>query len=124
MPRQRIGRHVWTDPPVPRFRAIWLEGPVPSGYWQDSQNRRRYMRWLGQRLGYRKVEDWYKITTDDFKHNRGSGVLANYWESSAIAAVKEYLFYYDWKEWLFGMCPRSFWKDRSNRRRYPGSGFP
>ncbi len=118
MPHQRIGRHVWTDPPVPRFQAIWLEGPVPSRYWEDSQNRRRYMRWLGQRLGYRKAEDWYKITTDDFKHNRGGAVLAHYWDSSAVAAVKEYLFRNDWEEWLFGVCPKAFWKDRFNRRRY------
>ena len=118
MPRQRIGRQVWTVPAVPQYQAIWLEGPVPSRYWQDLQNRRRYMRWLGQQLGYRKVDDWYKITTYDFNHNRGGYVLALYWGSSAVAAVKEYLFLNDWKEWLFGVCPKAFWKDRSNHRRY------
>jgi hypothetical protein len=106
------------EPPVRRHEAVWLDGPVPAGYWQTLTNRRRYLRWLGDKLGYRKLEDWYKITTSDLKRNHGSGVLLHYWNSSAIAAVKECFPDYDWKEWLFKCCPRSFWGDLKNHRNY------
>lgn len=105
-------------PHVPRHEAIWLDGRVPSGYWDRLENRRRYVRWLGQKLGFRKPEDWYRITTDDFKRNAGGGLLEQHWSSSAIGAVKECFPDYDWKDWLFRMTPRHFWQDRKNHQQY------
>ena len=107
-----------TSPRVERYEAIWLDGRVPNGYWDQFKNRRLYLRWLGQRLGFRKMESWYRITTNDFKRNRGATVLATQWGSSAIAAVKECFPDYDWKDWLFGNVPRHFWPDPTNRHRY------
>lgn len=107
-----------TGPVVRSSDAIWLEGPVPSGYWDSFEHRLLYMRWLGQRLGYRRPDDWYRIRTDDFKQNRGASVMANYWNSSAIAAVKASFPDRDWKDWLFATCPRRFWKIRRNHRAY------
>jgi hypothetical protein len=106
------------DPPVRCYEALWLDGPVPSGYWDHLKNRRLYVRWLGQKLGFRKQEDWYRISTDDFKRNSGGGVLEQHWNRSAIGAVKECFPDYDWKEWLFRISPRHFWKDPRNHRRY------
>lgn len=76
------------------------------------------MHWLGRRLGYRKLEDWYHIKTDDFRQNHGASVLESHWHSSAIAAVMECFPEHDWKEWLFDSAPRNFWGDHNNRRRY------
>jgi hypothetical protein len=91
---------------------------VPSGYCSHLKNRRLYVRWLGQRLGFRKPEDWYRITTDDFKHNYGAGLLQQHRSSSAIGAVKETFPRYDWKDWLFAITPRPYWKDPRNHRQY------
>ncbi|MDA0809019.1 MAG: hypothetical protein O3B68_13560, partial [Planctomycetota bacterium] len=30
--------------------AVWLNGPVPTGYWLIPENQRLYLIWLGQRL--------------------------------------------------------------------------
>jgi len=105
-------------PPVPRSRAVWLDGPVPKGYWNRLENRRLYMRWLGRKLGFRKIEDWYRITTDAFKQHSGETLLNNYWGGSAVEAVKKCFPGYDWKEWLFVVAPIRFWHDRRNHRRY------
>ena len=96
----------------------WTEPPVRPGFWASSANRLGYMKWLGQRLGYRKPEDWYRITTDDIIHNHGGGVLTQYWHDSAVLGVMQCFPDYDWKEWLFGVSPRYFWRDSKNRRRY------
>jgi aromatic ring-cleaving dioxygenase len=106
------------EPLALRFQAIWLDGPVPSGFWHDFRHRRLYVLWLGHKLGFRKPEDWYRITSHDFKRNRGGGLLNAYWCGSVTRAVKEYFPDYDWKEWLFGMTPLRFWHDPRNHRRY------
>ncbi|HXT58797.1 MAG TPA: hypothetical protein VN699_09175 [Pirellulales bacterium] len=111
-------KKIWPVPPVRKLDAAWLEGRVAAGYWEEFPNRRRYMWWLGQRLGFKKIDDWYRITTNDFKTYRGAGVLYAYWNSSAIAAVQETFPDYDWKEWLFRQAPLRFWSDRRNHRRY------
>ena len=113
-----VRRKLSDEPPVTRLQAIWLDGPVPSGYWRRLEHRRLYVRWLGQKLGFSKPEDWYRITTGDFKRNRGGGILQGNWGSSAIGAVKECFPDYDWKDWLFRMSPRQFWQDPRNHRRY------
>jgi hypothetical protein len=103
---------------IKKSEAVWMEGPVPAGYWQYPEHRRTYLLWLGKRLGFRTLDDFYKIKTEHFKQNRGSGALLYCWQSSAVIAVTETFPDHDWKEWLFVSCPRSFWKDVRNHTRY------
>jgi len=97
---------------------IWLFGRVPNGFWQDETNRRNYLLWLGYKLGFRRIEDWYRITHTDLKRHNGQGLAGLYWNASAIVGVKECFPEYDWKEWLFKTAPRAFWHDKANHRRY------
>src|SRR3569623_603660 len=108
----------WPVPPVRKLDAAWLEGRVPAGYWEEPANRRRYMWWLGQKLGFKKLDDWYRITTNDIKRDRGAVVLYAYWKSSAVAAVQETFPNHEWNEWLFRQAPLRFWADQRNHRRY------
>ena len=103
---------------IPTQDAVWLDGPVPAGFWQSPDNQRTYLLWLGQKLGYRRLDDYYRIQTNDFKTNRGSGALVYCWGSSSVTAVISTFPDHDWKEWLFVTCPRSFWANRSNHQRY------
>lgn len=103
---------------VSRTKAVWLDGPVPAGYWSYLENQKRYLLWLGQRLGFKQLDDYYRLITDHFKHNRGSSVLLHCWGGSAVRAVMETFPNHDWKEWRFVSCPRRFWNDRKNHRRY------
>lgn len=98
--------------------AVWLNGRVPNGFWDRPASRRRYMRWLGERLGFRSRQDWYRITTGDLKRNRGGSVLCSRWHDSAIYAVQDTYRDYDWKPWLFKTAPRHFWQDPENHRKY------
>lgn len=121
MAKKTTRNHQSDNPLAQRIRkadAVWLEGPVHAGYWQSPKHRRTYLVWLSQKLGFRTLNDFYKIKTDDFKQNRGSGVLLHYWESSVVVAVMQTFPEHAWLEWLFVSCPRSFWKDPKNHRRY------
>jgi hypothetical protein len=96
----------------------WLFEMSPLGFWDKPDNRYRYMRWLGNKLDFKKPEDWYRITQKDFKHNKGGGLLACCYRSSPSMAVMEYLPDYDWKEWLFRSTPKNFWNAPENHHRY------
>ena len=97
---------------------IWLSGPVPAGFWQDKNNRRKYLLWLGYKLRFRRMKDWYRLTHEDVKRHGGQGLAQAYWNASAIAGVKECFPEYDWKDWLFVCAPRRFWKNKTNHQRY------
>ncbi len=97
-------------------RPIWYSG-VPFGFWTQSKNRRAYMEWLERRLRIREPEDWYDLTAATLRHFGGSGMLSYYGECVS-ALVIDYVPWYDWKEWLFPRCPKGFWADPHNRRRY------
>lgn len=58
------------------------------------------MEWLGVKLGYKKMEDWYNISVHDFRANSGAGILDNY-SNSPSKIVTELFSTHNWKQWLF-----------------------
>lgn len=97
---------------------VWLFPPVSPGFWRQRQNRRNYMLWLGQQLGFRRLSDWYRLTYHDMLTHRGGNLASVYWHGSPIHAVQECFPGYDWQEWFFAHVPRAFWHDPENRHRY------
>ncbi len=117
--RKRESLRLWsTEKPVRPHEAIWLNGPVPARFWEDRTHRLLYLRWLGQKMRFRKPEDWYRISTQLVKRNRGSGVLNGYYDGSAIRMLKDLMPENDWREWLFQPTAGGFWRDPKNCRRY------
>lgn len=96
----------------------WEFPATPQGFWKKPDNRKRYMKWLGKQLGYRKPEDWYQVTRRDFHENCGGAFLRTCKERSPLSALQEYMPNYDWKEWRFYRVPNGFWKKPENRKRY------
>ncbi len=95
----------------------WLFSNAPRNFWAVAKNRRRYMRWLGRRLGYRRSSDWYAVSRKDFLANRGHGFLP-YHNNSISAAVMDHFPRSNWNEWMFNMAPSGFWNCAENRKRY------
>ncbi len=96
----------------------WERGKVPTGFWNDLENRRRYMRWLGRVLGFEKMQDWYRIKKQDFHAHSGGGLIANYYRDSPQLAVLECFPKFQWKQWLFHSTPQRYWQDPVNRLEY------
>jgi hypothetical protein len=44
-------------PPASRLQAVSLDGKVPKEFWNSLENRRLYVRWLGQRLGLTQIAE-------------------------------------------------------------------
>jgi hypothetical protein len=90
---------------------------TPKGFWHDRKNRRRYMLWLGAKLGFQTLDDWYAVTTDDFNANYGRQFLKRY-GALPFAAVRDCFPRHPWHEWKFTRVPVGFWDDLDNCRRY------
>ena len=48
------------------------------------------MNWLGQRLGFNEINDWYKIIADDILRNGGSRLLAHFKSSPSLLVSTVY----------------------------------
>ncbi len=90
---------------------------MPKRFWDQQPNRRRYVRWLGVQLGFRRQEDWYQLTTRQLGRWHGERLRIKF-GSSPFAIVKDYLPHYPWLEWRFRQVPEGFWDKPTNRRRY------
>lgn len=112
------------DQPICSDRALRLIDPVwlfensPKGFWAEPKNRRNFLLWLGHKLRFRRMRDWYRLSYQDMACHRGSGLANAFWHGSPIHAVKECFPNYDWQEWFFAQAPRTFWHSSTNRRRY------
>lgn len=100
----------------------WLEwkfGRAPDDFWDDVQNRWRYLIWLGEKLGYEKPEDWYGITKKSFMENHGYGFLYSCYRNAPLEAVRDIypqLFVHPWK---FKKGGNKLWSnDDGMKRRY------
>ena len=99
----------------------WLEWKftyVSKGFWKDVENCKIYMNWLGRKLGYKTLEDWYKVSGKNFTDNGGGGLLNNYHNASHINLIKSVFPDYEWLEWKFVCAPNRFWKDIKNQKKY------
>lgn len=74
----------------------WLFYRVPNGFWRRRANRKRYIRWLGQELGYRRKTDWYELTRDDVRSTGGGTLLSHYYRGSMVRMLKDLLPEYKW----------------------------
>lgn len=60
---------------------------APHGFWNHGKNQRNFVEWLGAKLGYAKIEDWYKIDRRIFVENHGAGFLKKFGNSPRAAVM-------------------------------------
>jgi hypothetical protein len=73
----------------------WMFSRVPHGFWDAPENRQRYVRWLGEQLGFRCSEDWYQIRGDDLKNSYGGSLIVRF--GSYFNLLQECLPELDWE---------------------------
>lgn len=95
----------------------WVNGRVPSGYWDTRENRVAYIQWLGEQIGFVEIDDWYQIRARHFR-DHGGGALLKFYKSSVLGAMQDFLPDYCWLPWLFGRTPSGFWAKSENRACY------
>ena len=90
---------------------------IPERFWESRGNRRKYMRWLADQLGYTAIDDWYRIACKDFRRTGATTLLRKY-QSCPARIVMDLVPRKDWCEWRFAKVPVGFWDSPANRHRY------
>jgi hypothetical protein len=81
---------------------------IPNNFWKNEEHRRQYAEWLGRKLGYEKIEDWYNIEQFHFVNNYGNALLTAY--ESPCAVVMDIFKEHEWVESSF--ANNSPWKSQ------------
>lgn len=107
--REYLPGHEWEE---------WLFPYSGGKFWKKRENRLRYLRWLGNTLGFQKTEDWYGLTSAMVCKNRGSQLLTQYYRGSVARMLRDLMPKHDWLEWKFRNIPHGFFDDAVNRSRF------
>ena len=67
----------------------WCFSSVPQCFWSKPKNRRSYLQWLGEQLGFQTRQDWQQLRREHFYANNGSGVFVGYYHGSTEQALRE-----------------------------------
>jgi len=78
------------------FMSLIKNGRVKRGTWEKIDNHKIYARWLGERLGYKNMDDWYQITKKLIYDNYGCGLLSNKYKDSPLMFLKGVFPEYPW----------------------------
>jgi len=91
---------------------------VKQGTWSNVENHKIYADWLFIKLGYKTMEDWYKININMIHKNRGGGLLPRYYNGSPIKFLKQVYPDIQWLPWKMTSAPNKFWNDMVNQKLF------
>ena len=80
----------------------------PQGYWLNVETHRYFFDRLFNQLGYKNMEDWYKVTQGDITKNGGRGLLARYHKNSPSLALLNVYPKHNWLPWKFNIAPKGY----------------
>ena len=86
-----------------------------GNFWNEKENQRQYMDWLGKELGFEKMEDWYKITHRNMLNNGGTGLLLEHYKRSPHLLIQSVYPEYNWLIWRFD-CVERYWDNIEHHR--------
>lgn len=98
----------------------WKFEFLSKEYWKNKEHQRLFMDHLGQHLGFKTKEEWYKITCKDIVKQGGHGLLVEY-DSSPSKLVQMIYHEHSWNIWEFVIVPKGYWNrvwdDKEQRLR-------
>lgn len=66
------------------------------------------LRKLGEKLGYKVIEDWYRVSLKDFWANNGKSLVEKY-DGNACTVVMNIFHNHVWEPWLFHNPSPGYW---------------
>ena len=96
----------------------WKLKSTPKNHWKDTKHHKLYAEWLFKKLGYKTMEDWYKISTNIIAQNYGGGLLASKYKNSVIQFLQAIYPEIEWVPWKFDKAPNAYWNDTKNHKIY------
>ena len=86
------------------------------GYWNNKDNQRNFMDQLGNRLGFKEMDDWYGITAKQIHENGGVTLLNKYGRSPSKLVMAVYD-NHQWQQSRFN-TQHGYWNNKDNQRDF------
>jgi hypothetical protein len=109
----------------------WRFYKCPKKYWDDVNNRRKYVDWVGKQLIVKDLSDWYHVTVKvnkvteklclcfkDFFEKGGAGLLASRYNNSLSSMLASVYPEYDWLPWRFERAPKGVWEEPGSVKKF------
>ena len=96
---------------------IWKLDRVPTKYWENIENQRRFMDQLANQLNVKQLNDWYKVKPIDIA-SRGGASFLQYHSNSLGLVVSTVFPEHRWHLWKFGTVPKGYWENKENVLAY------
>ena len=103
--------------PDHKWLAWKFSQKVPQGYWNDINNKREFMNWLGKQLGYQKMDDWYNLHWKDIAKYGGWSLLMKY-NGSPSQILQSVYPEHKWIIWMFNSVSTGFWDIKENQKEF------
>ena len=95
----------------------WKFNNTPEKAWKDHKLQKTFLEWASKELNIQDIEDWYKVTVDDFKKIGGASLLAQY-DNSLSSMLSSVLKELPWQLWKFQTSPKGYWNDVKNQKTF------
>jgi hypothetical protein len=102
----------------------WLFNKCPRGFFDEFENRERYLCWLEEQFDIAHPTDWYNVLLGMIVGENGhQGMEAGLafmrrYGKSLYRALCELRETTAWWPWMFQNTPNRFWHDANNQRAY------
>ena len=103
--------------PDHKWLAWKFSQKVPQGYWNDINNKREFMNWLGKQLDYQKMDDWYNLHWKDIIKYGGWSLLMKY-NGSPSQILQSVYPEHKWIIWMFNSVSTGFWDIKENQKEF------
>jgi hypothetical protein len=79
----------------------WKFEAVPKGYWDNLNNQRDFIHWVGIQQGFTGMNDWYTITRKSINQHGGGSLLRTRYSNSLFKMLVSVYPTHNWSSHLF-----------------------
>lgn len=109
------------------LRSVYPEHPWPAHvppftthpkkFWSRLHNQRHALDTLAHTLSLHTQEDWYKVTSEQLRHELSAGLLSHY-NSSPFLLLRAVFPECMWLPWRFTRVSRRWWRNPQNQKQF------
>lgn len=91
------------------WNRMFTDRKISPGFWSTKDNQRRFFIWLGNQLGFKQIDDWYRLTLKDIILYNGKTLIGCY-SNSVSTALQAVFPEHNWMVWRFKEPPKGYWE--------------
>lgn len=90
--------------------APWKFENVPSNWWMNVANQRRFFEAIRIELGVRSMDDWYNVSGTAVQALGANGLMPNHYRGSIVRALLTVYPEHAWDPWRFARVSADTWR--------------